>query len=144
MRVIESSVRSGKQLPWLMLLYGAASLIHFAHNAEYLADYPNLPAWLSRSQIYVVWLCITALGAMGYLIYRRAHELTGLFVVGVYAALGFDGLLHYGRAPMREHTSAMNASIWFEVGAAALLFGAVLILVTRYPFATKSGDRCSA
>jgi hypothetical protein len=119
-------------MPWMLLLYAAASLVHFAHNAEYLTDYPNLPAWLSRAQIYFVWLCITALGAMGYLIYRKAHELTGLIIVGVYAVLGFDGLLHYGRAPMAQHTSAMNVSIWFEVAAAALLFSAVLILLARY------------
>jgi hypothetical protein len=43
--------RTGKTLIWLLALYGLASLAHFAHNAEYLAAYPNLPAWLSRVQI---------------------------------------------------------------------------------------------
>ena len=27
-------------LPWLLLLYCVASLLHFVHNAEYVADYP--------------------------------------------------------------------------------------------------------
>ena len=36
----------------LLLLYLAASLLHFVHNAEFLSDYPNLPAWLTRSQVY--------------------------------------------------------------------------------------------
>lgn len=108
-------------LEWLLLLYGAASLAHFAHNAEFLADYPNLPVWLSRAQIYAVWLGITAIGIVGYVLHRLGLGLAGLGVIGVYAALGFDGLLHYGRAPFAEHTGAMNSSILFEVATAALL-----------------------
>jgi len=45
---------ASKALPWAVMLYAAASLVHFAHNAEYLADYPNLPSWLTRYQIYLV------------------------------------------------------------------------------------------
>ena len=118
-------------LPWLLLLYGAANLLHFAHNAEYLADHPNLPGWLSRSQVYVVWFCITALGVVGYILHRIGHELAGLALVGCYAILGFDGLLHYTRAPIGAYTMAMNLSVWFEVVTAALLFGAVLMLATK-------------
>ena len=84
-----------------MTLYCAASLLHFTHNAEYLADYPNLPAWLTRSQVYMAWLGVTAIGALGYLVRRAGYELAGLALIGLYAALGFDGLLHYGRAPVR-------------------------------------------
>jgi uncharacterized membrane protein YhdT len=116
----------------LVILYGVASLVHFAHNAEYLNDYPNLPSWLSRSDVYVVWLCISALGALGYLLHRRGREMVGLVLVGAYASLGFDGLLHYTRAPVGAHTAAMNLSIWFEVAAAALLLGAVLMFATKH------------
>ncbi len=132
MHVIEAPARPSKHLTGLLILYGAASLLHFAHNAEFVTDYPNLPDWLSGSEIYAVWCLITALGVLGYLLYRRAHELAGLIVLGVYAALGFDGLLHYGRAPMGAHTPAMNLSIWFEVIAAALLLGVVLTLAAKY------------
>src|SRR5215469_12243644 len=43
-------IRHARQLiPWLFALYAAASLVHFTHNAEYLAQYPNLPAsWTPR------------------------------------------------------------------------------------------------
>jgi hypothetical protein len=49
-----------KALLILMLVYGAASLLHFAHNAEFLADYPNMPGWLTRAQVYGVWLGVAA------------------------------------------------------------------------------------
>jgi len=97
--------------------------LHFAHNAEYLADYPNLPDWLSRSQVYIAWL---AIGLLGYVLYWRGQYLIGLVVLAVYAGFGFDGLLHYTRAPFAAHTIAMNVTIWSEVVAAAFLFVAVI------------------
>jgi hypothetical protein len=144
MSFTETSRRVGRGLPWLLLLYGAASLLHFAHNAAYLSDYPNLPGWMSRSQVYVVWFLMTALGVTGYFLVRTGRQLAGLVLVGCYAALGFDGLLHYTRAPIGTHTTAMNLSIWFEVAAAALLFGAVLILATKHIWrGVRIGERAA-
>jgi len=114
------------------MLYAAASLVHFAHNAEYLADYPNLPSWLTRYQIYLVWSCISAVGVVGYVLYRGRHRLVGLALLAVYSAVGFDGLLHYGRAPLAAHTAAMNLTIWFEVLAAGLLLIAVVALAGKH------------
>lgn len=123
--------RAPRGLLWLLLMYGAASLVHFVHNAEYLAYYPNLPSWLSRGQIYAVWLGITAIGVVGYRFHLAGYRLVGLAVVAAYAALGFDGLLHYGRAPFGEHSAGMNFSILFEVAAAAVLLTYVFILMAR-------------
>ena len=117
----------------LLLLYLAASLLHFVHNAEYLADYPNLPAWLDRADVYLAWLGLAAIGAAGWALYRFGWRLAGLLLIGVYAGFGFDGLLHYTRAPFAAHTQAMNFTIWFEVAAAALLLLGVLTLVARRP-----------
>jgi len=74
---------NGLMLEVLLLLYLAASLIHFTHNAEFVQGYPSL---------------------------------------------GFDGLLHYTRAPIAAHTHGMNFTIGFEVVAAAIL---LLYLVVR-------------
>jgi hypothetical protein len=121
-----------RALPWLLIAYCAASLLHFSHNAEYLADYPNLPAWLSRSQVYLAWLVTLAIGILGYVLYRTGHRLIGLVVLTIYAGLGFDGLLHYTRAPFAAHTAAMNLTIWSEViAAAALLMAVVTALISR-------------
>jgi hypothetical protein len=117
-------------LPGLVLLYAVASLLHFAHNAEYLEHYPNLPDGLTRWDVYAVWLGIAAIGAAGYASYRRAPAL-GLALLGIYAAIGFDSLLHYGRAPFAAHTLMMNFTIVFEVGTASLLLAAVVVLAAR-------------
>ncbi len=116
----------------LGLLYAPASLIHFAHNAEYLSAYPNLPAWLTKYEIYSAWLCITAIGVLGYTLHHRGKTMLGLLLIGVYAAIGLDGLLHYGRAPFADHTAAMNATILFEVAVAACLLLTVTTLVVPH------------
>jgi hypothetical protein len=96
-----------------------ASLVHFVHNAEFLTAYPNLPDWLTRSQVYLAWLAITALGVLGYLFSRSRYQGVGFGLLAAYAVLGLDGLAHYTRAPPMAHTPAMNFTIWFEVAAAA-------------------------
>lgn len=111
-----------------LLLYTAASLLHFAHNAEYLADYPNLPDWLTRGGVYLAWGAQTATGLTGYVLYRVGWRFIGLILLGIYASLGFDGLLHYTRAPFDAHTAAMNFTILFEVLAAVLLLVCVFRL----------------
>lgn len=112
----------GKTLFVLLLIYGAASLIHFIHNAERVADYPNLPASWSRADIYLAWLGLTAVGGLGWLLLRRGYQGAGLLVVAAYAALGVDSLGHYVLAPMSAHTAMMNVTILMEVTAAALVF----------------------
>ena len=66
------------------------------------------------------------IGASGFALYLRAWHACGLLLIGLYAAFGFDGLIHYSRAPFDAHTATMNFTIWFEVAAAAALLVAVV------------------
>ena len=120
--------RKSRPLGVLLLLYLAASLLHFSHNAEYLRAYPNLPLWLTRADVYIAWTALAAVGVLGYMLYRMGRPAIGLLLLGAHAAFGFDGLLHYTRAPLGAHTSAMNFTIWFEAAAAASLLLGVLML----------------
>src|SRR6476620_10584430 len=95
-------------LTGLMLAYGAASLLHFIHNAQFAGDYPNFPDTITALQVYGVWLFIAVTGIAGYLLMRFGLRVVGLIVTGVYAGFGFNGLLHYKLAPMSAHSLAMN------------------------------------
>jgi hypothetical protein len=110
-----------RTLPLLMLVYGAASLLHFVHNAVYIQSYPNLPRWITPLGVYASWCGIAAVGAFGYWLFRRISQAIGLLVIAVYALLGFGGLDHYVVAPMGAHSIAMNATILAEVAAASVL-----------------------
>jgi hypothetical protein len=115
-------------LPWLFGLYAAATLLHFAHNAQYLAQYPNLPTSWSRGEVYAAWCCVMAFGLLGYGLYARGHLSLGLTLMGLYAVLGFGGLLHYTRAPMHDHSVMMNVTIWAEAATATLLLANLVLL----------------
>jgi hypothetical protein len=128
---------AARTLPWVVLLYAAATLLHFVHNAEFLAAYPNLPSTWSRADVYVAWLALAALGACGYLSYRHGRTRTGLALLGLYACLGFAGFLHYSRAAMSHHSTVMNVTIWTEAVAAALLLINLALLLTRGAHPTR-------
>ena len=116
-----------KTLLILLLIYGVASLIHFVHNAEFLGDYPNLPASWSSAGVYLAWVALTVVGVGGWFLMVRGFPRLGLLLLAVYAVLGLDSLGHYVVAPLSDHTLVMNSTILFEVTTAAL----VLIEVIR-------------
>jgi hypothetical protein len=126
-----SSLAPAQLLPWLFALYAAATLLHFAHNAHYLAQYPNLPASWSGASVYAAWCVLTALGVLGFALYATGSRRIGRALLGVYALLGFGGLLHYTRAPLTHHSAMMNTTIWAEAGAATLLLLDVAMLGGR-------------
>jgi hypothetical protein len=114
-----------KKLALLMLVYGVASLVHFIHNAEYLADYPGLPQTWTREGVYFIWLGVALTGLVGWLLLRNRHEILGLLIIAVYAVAGLDSLGHYVLAPLSAHSLGMNSTILVEVTAAAFLLGHV-------------------
>ena len=124
--------RSEGLLLFLVVAYGVASLTHFAHNAVYLHQYPNMPPSLTAARVWMAWLVVAAVGCAGYGLYRRNRPRTGLLLIAIYALLGFVGLDHYTLAPPAAHTIGMNATMWGEVVAAAalLLFAAHRVLGT--------------
>jgi hypothetical protein len=107
-------------------LFLACTLMHFVHNAEFLADYPNMPKGLSRGSVYLAWLVLASVGAAGYFLRVRGHRWTGTATLGAATLMAFDSLGHYWLAPFSAHTAAMNATILADVASAALLLFATL------------------
>lgn len=118
---------------WLLLaVYFIASLAHFTHNAEYIAFYPGMPAWLTREKVYLAWLAVTCVGIAGLVVLRLGLHALGALLLAAYGALGLDGLAHYTLALCSEHTLAANLSIWSEAVA-----GFVLMLLAVLMFARR-------
>ncbi len=121
-----TDVTDRSALLFLMLLYAAASLLHFTHNAVYLREYPNLPDWLTATGVVAAWCATAVVGVVGYWLYSRHSRRAGLLTVGIYAAFGFAGLDHYVVAPIAAHSVMMNLTIVFEVACAAALLAFVV------------------
>jgi hypothetical protein len=111
------AVRRDKQLSLMMVVYGVTSLMHFAHNAVYLREYPHLPAWLTPIGVWAAFTALTAIGVLGYCVYRFRSRTVGAPLIAVYGVLGFGGLDHYVAA----HSIVMNLTIAMEAAAAAVL-----------------------
>lgn len=108
------------RLKSLLLLFAAASLIHFIHNAEFLAKYPGLPESWTRWGVYGAWLALSCIGLVGWLAVRAGYQSIGLLLISGYALGGMDSLGHYVVAPMSAHTLAMNVTILLEVNGGAI------------------------
>ena len=122
---------SSRTLMIAVLAYAAASLFHHVHNAEFLGEYPSMPAWLSTAWVYAAWCGVTAIGVAGVLLLRWQRELAGLLVLGAYAAFGLYGLAHYALAPASEHPAIANVSILLEVATALMLLAVVAAFIVR-------------
>ena len=112
-------------------VYFIATLAHFTHNAEYIAFYPGMPAWLTREKVYLAWLGVTSLGFAAFMLSRFGLHALALLALGVYGAFGLDGLAHYTLALCSEHTTLANFTIWSEAGTGLLLLLASSLLLGR-------------
>ena len=117
----------------LATVYLAASLTHFVHNAEFMDEYPNLPAWLGRVNVYLAWAVTLIPCALGILAWVRVRYTLAFGLFAVWGALGLLGLDHYYVAPVAAHTATANFTIVFEaLAGTALLFSSIHGLVRSH------------
>jgi len=116
-----------RALGLLLAAYFAASLLHFAHNAAFIAYYPNMPAWITPERIWLAWLAVSSVGLVALVLTHAGRRCAGALCMAAYGAFGLDGLLHYTLALCSEHTLATHLTIALEAGAglALLLASAV-------------------
>lgn len=130
-----NSLPPNRSLLALVLVHAVASLVHFVHNATFLADYPNMPAWITPGGVYAAWLGEAAIGAAGVILFLRGRTMIGLALIAIYAVLGLGGLDHYTLASISAHTLAMNATIWLETATGLILLAfAVMAMTVRTDF----------
>ena len=116
-----NSLSPNRSLIVLVVVHALASLVHFVHNATFLADYPNMPEWITPGGVYAVWLAEAAIGGAGLILFLRGRRTIGLAMIASYAVFGFAGLDHYTLAAISAHTLAMNATIWLETATGLIL-----------------------
>ncbi|WP_254510801.1 hypothetical protein [Anatilimnocola floriformis] len=125
----------------LAFLYGTASFAHHVHNTIYLADYPNMPRWLTPLGVMVAWAFVASFGVIGGILVRNRLPTLGYLSLALFASLGFCGLDHYAIADISRHTFAMNATILIEVATGCTLLIAVLC---RLPSVMRAEDLADA
>jgi len=115
----------------IALVYLAASLGHFVHNAEFIDEYPNLPGWLTRGVVYGAWFVTQIPCLLALLAWARGRTVLALGLFAAWSALGYLGLDHYHVAPVSSHTAVANFTIQFEVLSGTVLLTASLVYLFK-------------
>jgi hypothetical protein len=111
----------------ILLVILAASIvstaIHYGDNYFAIERYPG-PEWIKGPVIYVGWIVLTAIGVLGYVLYRRAMYLPAILCLLVYSYTGVSSLGHFLYGDWSEFTTAMHVSILADgvTGTAVLAF----------------------
>jgi hypothetical protein len=117
------SLRSERVLLAILAASIVSTAIHYADNYFAIERYPG-PEWIQGPVIYVGWIVLTAIGVLGYVLYRRAMYLPAILCLLVYSYTGVSSLGHFLYGDWSGFTSAMHVSILADgvTGSAVLAF----------------------
>lgn len=107
-------------LKWILLATVLGSILHYADNLLFFAEYPE-PPWINRSMIDAFWFLMTPLAWLGYRLIRVGSRNAGVLVLMGYVGCNLLVLGHYRFAPMCSIAPRINVFIWLEAGLAACL-----------------------
>jgi hypothetical protein len=116
--------RDPASLLLVLLVAGVVSTaIHYTDNAVYVEDYPQ-PDWISEGLIYVSWVAFTAIGILGYRLYRAERYLPAHLLLLVYTYTGISSLGHYLYSGVEQLSARQHLHIATDAitGTAILAF----------------------
>jgi hypothetical protein len=107
----------------LLLLNVLSTAIHYWDNYVSFEHYP-MPAWITQDAVWISWVMLTAIGSMGYWLYRQRQYWPAYVCLALYALTGASTPGHYFYAPLSHFSLPMNVMIWSDgfVGFALIAF----------------------
>jgi hypothetical protein len=107
----------------------AASLVstavHYTDNYVAFEGYPGSDS-ISRADIPIAWVVLTAVGLAGYLLYQRGRDLPAHALLATYALTGLTTPLHYLSGSPSELPVWRNASILLDGVTGLAVLAAVM------------------
>jgi hypothetical protein len=127
---------------WAMaVLLCLSSFAQFAHHAEFLASYPNSSDDLTREELYLAWLALTAVGMLAGVCNVLGRGMLAAIVLALYGFLGaMAGVGQYAQGFWDEHPLAANATICLEALCGIALTVRALRTASQTP-GRKHGSR---
>jgi hypothetical protein len=132
---IKRSSRSRARPPFLLWLVGltiVSSVFHYADNFLRYEQYPQSdPALIhvTKPMIWQAWLVFTALGVIGYMLYRRGRPVGAGMCLALFSIGGLISPLHYLGNPLSGFDALQHTFILADgvLGLAVLVFAIALI-----------------
>ena len=100
-------MRAGPSAYTVALVVGASiglTLFHFTDNYVSIETYPQ-PEWVTGPVVIVSWLLFSAVGLLGYLLYRARRFGAANAALLVYAYAGLSSLGHFVSGSPDEFTT---------------------------------------
>jgi hypothetical protein len=116
--------RANRRLAVLTAVLGASlvsTAVHYTDNYIAFDSYPGSDS-ISRIEVPISWVVLTAIGIAGYVLYRRGRYRPAHVLLGAYALTGLTTPLHYTEGSPADLTVWRNISIMGDgvIGAAVL------------------------
>ncbi|MEM1281020.1 MAG: hypothetical protein AAF921_14320 [Cyanobacteria bacterium P01_D01_bin.44] len=87
-----------------------STAIHFTDNYLYIEQYPQ-PDWITLPSIYISWCVWTAVGVIGYWLYKNQKFWFAYPCLVFYSFCGIDSLGHYLYGALSEFSPKMHLLI---------------------------------
>ncbi|HIK17818.1 MAG TPA: hypothetical protein IGS53_21360 [Leptolyngbyaceae cyanobacterium M33_DOE_097] len=100
-------------LTWLLLASLISTAIHFTDNYFFIDHYPQ-PSWITAPSIYQSWIVLTAIGAIGYWLYRAQRFWLAYPCLAIYSLTGLASPAHYLYGPLSQFSPKMHLFIWTD------------------------------
>lgn len=103
-----------------------STAVHYTDNTIAFHSYPGSNR-IAPVDVPVTWVVLTAIGAAGYVLYRRGRrDFRTHMLLGVYSLTGLTTLGHYLSGSPSELSALRNVSIMLDGVLGAALLGFVL------------------
>lgn len=110
-------------LKLILMISIISTSIHFTDNYCFIDHYPQ-PSWITAASIYQSWIILTAVGIVGYWLYKFRKFWLAYFCLITYSITGLASLGHYLYGSLSEFSLKMHLFIWIDglTGLAVLGF----------------------
>uniref|UniRef100_A0A0C1R2C3 Uncharacterized protein n=2 Tax=Tolypothrix TaxID=111782 RepID=A0A0C1R2C3_9CYAN len=105
--------RSRKLLKILLIVSVISTGIHFTDNYLFIEKYPQ-PSWITAPSIYQSWLVLTAVGIVGYWLYKYRKFWSAYACLVVYSFTGLASPGHYLYGSWSQFSTKMHLFIWTD------------------------------
>ncbi|MDX2243252.1 MAG: hypothetical protein NW224_21440 [Leptolyngbyaceae cyanobacterium bins.302] len=110
---MNSKVNYQVWLKSILIVSIVSTAIHFIDNYRFIDLYPQ-PTWITAPTIYQSWLLLTAIGIVGYWLYRFKKLWLAYICLIIYSTTGLASPGHYLYGAFSQFSFKMHFFIWTD------------------------------
>lgn len=119
---MNAKASSQSALKLILLASVISTAIHFTDNYRFIEHYPQ-PTWITASSIYQFWIILTAVGVIGYWLYRSRQFWFAYLCLSLYSLTGLASPGHYLYGSWSQFSFKMHLFIWTDAVTSSAVLG---------------------